>query len=987
MLSTLKRFMLVFGFAAAVLFCAAAAPSVAAAADISVEGEQAAYTNFSGIVNNAAYSGGQLLRLQTSAAAPQGGYIARYEVQAAETGYYRLDTISTPPAISWASPFEVGVNDGPFQPVTDADEFGSVNSTVKKFHLHTVYLQQGTNEIVFRVTERRTSDGLYVLFIDAFMLTKLPFVIESVDSAAPLNVFEAGDNVELNVRYSVPAPADTSLSFEVSDYWDEAVASGSIAVAAEQQQTALELGALQRGHYTVKLQMYGGEGETVTRLGVVVPLAEREPLDDSPFAIDTAASQFVPPALLQPFADAVRLMGVTWIRDRYRWSAINPSSGVYKYDAYDPFIQAFADRGIRVIDVFADAPAWKRGAADKLPLDLQATYEFARDAALHYDGRVDAWEIWNEPNIHYTTGSESADQYAAFLKAFSLGIADGAAGAKAALGGLAGVNSSYMELLMKNDVLSYLDIYNFHAYPKPYDETKPLVPFPGNAAIHRDFLLSQEEWDKRLWLTESGLPIPSALGAGLSRSDQMRQARYLITSTVQALAEGVDKHFWFIMSSFHLNNRQYGLLHDDYTPYPAFVAEAVLTDALGHGVYAGRIPDVPAAIQAHLFRDGDASVAVFWSEQPQTIEAKLFAKTVERIDLMGGKETLTAMNGKYTLQIGPDPIFVRVDKRIYPQLGGDCPEGSGSEGAPESNRASALDQAQRVVLAQRYSENARVDSKALGAYSLERSGVNTVTVDVYNFNDTTVSGIVYGTVHGSVYDTVYGDWRLNVASQSVVLAPGEHQRLIFELTAAPGLPLGTKADVVFRGLFDGLTTTASTATVTARLEQIAPDALVPGADDPERWLLAGGGSLSSTGSGVFTEGSEPGAVRFKYAFGEGSRWAFPYLHLPIGTDYSDKDGFVFWLYADQEIPHTDLKVMANIRGGGGRYLTQSGFVIRAGWNPIVVPFELFHPQQDPDNTDPLDTSNIASLQLGINTTLADVPAFEIRELGVYSLGL
>ncbi|MDG0813963.1 hypothetical protein [Cohnella rhizosphaerae] len=55
-----------------------------------------------------------------------------------------------------------------------AVEYGQLNSTVHKYHLNRVLLQEGTNTIVFRVKDRRTvPDQKYTFYMDSFTLTPL----------------------------------------------------------------------------------------------------------------------------------------------------------------------------------------------------------------------------------------------------------------------------------------------------------------------------------------------------------------------------------------------------------------------------------------------------------------------------------------------------------------------------------------------------------------------------------------------------------------------------------------------------------------------------------------------------------------------------------------------------------------------------------------------------------------------------------------------
>lgn len=108
----------------------------------------------------------------TNVQAPSEGYWAEYRVQAPKTGTYRLDAAITPPNISWASPFELKVNGGSFNRVTNAVEYGQVNGTVRYYHLDPVQLTQGENILTFRVTERRVQpDQKYTMYIDSIRLT------------------------------------------------------------------------------------------------------------------------------------------------------------------------------------------------------------------------------------------------------------------------------------------------------------------------------------------------------------------------------------------------------------------------------------------------------------------------------------------------------------------------------------------------------------------------------------------------------------------------------------------------------------------------------------------------------------------------------------------------------------------------------------------------------------------------------------------------
>lgn len=814
------------------------------------------------------------------------------------------------------------------------------------------------------------------------------FRMETIAASAPMGIFEHGEEIALQVGLSGPATRAAVIAYDVSDYWSDSVRAGEVIAEAGQTSVEVTLGRLDKGYYSVRLRLEGSEAGMKSSFAVVVPASERKPLDDSPFAIDTAASLLVDASRAEAFARAIKLTGATWVRDRLSWTKTNPLPGHCEFALHDAHVRAIAAQGVRVLNVYHDSPEWTRSEIDKLPLDLLSAYDFAKRAGAYFAGQVQAWEPWNEPNIHFTTGSESADQYAAFLKASAIGFADGCGGkALVSNAGLAGTTIDYMDQLMDNEPLPFIDIYNFHAYPKPFDPQRKLVPAPGNADFHASYRKARGGEDKPMWLTECGLHLPFTDTSDISAEDQVRQARYVVTSTVCSLASGVAKHFWFVMPGYSENKKQFGMMSADYTPYPSYVAEATMTGALGEARFIGKC-ESPEGVVLHLFRDGSDRVAVVWAERETEIEWKLPVGRLERTDMMGRNTVLAKEednDAAFVLKVGPDPIYLRADEALDSWLGESNVRGGNSDdGRPErpggigsDSAAGRLASAQRVVLAQRYGREAREYCKALGAYRL-RSGEDgdVVHVEVYNFNDRPMEGTVQGEVDG--------EWSLSPGSQPVRLPPLGKETLVFRIIPTPDCTYGVKAKVAFRGTFGGESTTISRTRIAARLDRIEPAAMIAGAEDPTRWLLDTPGGISPLGTGTVTEGSVPGAVRFKYAFKESACWAFPYFFLPEGSDFEGCDGFVYELFAERDVPSCDLKMLVNLKNGG-RYFTPAGATIRAGWNKIALPFEMFLPFQNPGNTDPLDTGSIRSVQIGINTGLQDVPAFEIKRFGVYRI--
>ena len=110
------------------------------------------------------------------------------------------------------------------------------------------------------------------------------------------------------------------------------------------------------------------------------------------------------------FAHA-RSLGVSSLRANVAWASVvsdpaaksAPAVVYFDFSRFDRLVDEAASKGIRVqLTLTGDAPAWAtrdRKISDDHP-DPQRYAQFAAAAASHFDGRVRALSIWNEPNWH-----------------------------------------------------------------------------------------------------------------------------------------------------------------------------------------------------------------------------------------------------------------------------------------------------------------------------------------------------------------------------------------------------------------------------------------------------------------------------------------------------------------------------------------------------------------------------------------------------------
>jgi LysM repeat protein len=102
-------------------------------------------------------------------------------------------------------------------------------------------------------------------------------------------------------------------------------------------------------------------------------------------------------------------MGMQWVKQEVAWSTLEPIKGEFDFSQLDAVVDALNEAGINILLTVRSAPRWaftpitlpdgtlnpEAGPPDN-PADFEA---FMTALASRYTGRVQAYEIWNEPNL------------------------------------------------------------------------------------------------------------------------------------------------------------------------------------------------------------------------------------------------------------------------------------------------------------------------------------------------------------------------------------------------------------------------------------------------------------------------------------------------------------------------------------------------------------------------------------------------------------
>jgi polysaccharide biosynthesis protein PslG len=294
---------------------------------------------------------------------------------------------------------------------------------------------------------------------------------------------------------------------------------------------------------------------------------------------------------------AIEDVGSEWVRLNVQWKEAEPTKGAYNewWIAEYQKAVAMADAAGQSIIVMVDtAPSWASGSgSSNVPREPGDYAAFMKYLSGRLGPAVDAYEVWNEPNLKrfWSTGPNAAE-YTRLLRAAYPAIKAGNPAAKVVFAGVSGNDYVFLEQAYDAGAKGYFDVMATHPYPY-CGSTGPADVRRSNGRISVDSFTGYREVRatmaargdvKPIWVTEFGWNTSSTKcdpGAGMWQGGvtEAKQAEYLYEAfellerdpyVEVALWYDFRNNYW--MKDENAPEAQYGLLRTDFTPKPAYYA-------------------------------------------------------------------------------------------------------------------------------------------------------------------------------------------------------------------------------------------------------------------------------------------------------------------------------------------------------------------------------------------------------------------------------
>ncbi len=212
---------------------------------------------------------------------------------------------------------------------------------------------------------------------------------------------------------------------------------------------------------------------------------------------------------------------------------------------------------------------------------IEAFSKYVNWVVKHFRGRVQYYEVWNEPNIDYWNPVPSPEEYGRLFKAVAPVIRTADPSSKVIFGALAGADLNFAKAALDACACAEsIDIFSYHIYPNYGHNLNPEAMDDEHHASEspkalRDMVRKYPGIRKDLafWNDEFN-SIPSWEG-----SDESVQAKYIPRGLIADRAVGVRTFVWLIVGATDGNESDdFGMLHglllrsEDFTPRPVFAA-------------------------------------------------------------------------------------------------------------------------------------------------------------------------------------------------------------------------------------------------------------------------------------------------------------------------------------------------------------------------------------------------------------------------------
>jgi hypothetical protein len=365
-------------------------------------------------------------------------------------------------------------------------------------------------------------------------------------------------------------------------------------------------------------------------------------------------------------------MQVQWVLNTFYWGSIESEKGNFDFSRYDAFVDSVKSQGIKIVAVLAYDTPWlypnrktkSTVSSEHLPYFLN----FVEETVRHFQGRVDVWEIWNEPNFVRFWKSKIGEYYE-LTRQTAQRIREIDPEAYILGGAFIGAPSSFIRNMHRANAMENLDGLAFHPYA--------LNPTSA-MRIYDNFLkiLSEINFTGSVWITEAGYPTG---GWYPTKAPLNEFPSYVVRTIVGAAARGASTLLWYELydradagTKSNDSEAYFGLAYPDYTRKNGGWAYELCARFLPGSRYTPELPvreGIASNIVSFCFLGGTSgnNTLILWNDRNGNQNIRLtLSGNIYLYDISTGISS-PLLDGTI-LAIGSQPLFITWQGTDIPRL-------------------------------------------------------------------------------------------------------------------------------------------------------------------------------------------------------------------------------------------------------------------------------------------------------------------------------
>lgn len=234
-------------------------------------------------------------------------------------------------------------------------------------------------------------------------------------------------------------------------------------------------------------------------------------------------------------------LGCEWLRVDYHWNTIEKTQGKFTFQTTDQFTQAALQHNKKILAVLCYDADWMHNNKKKQPYVSPEYYDafirYVTETVTRYKDQVSAFEIWNEPNLHFRFWGGTNEEFFELFKRTVNAIKSLDSTIIVTTPGICRGSDKYLQKMFEAGAMEQVDVISFHPYA---------ITFPGylNQIENMQEKAQHFGFKGDFWISEMGYPTGGRYPTRVSEDN-------LPAKTVKTLIYGLAKNIR-VITWYHL---------------------------------------------------------------------------------------------------------------------------------------------------------------------------------------------------------------------------------------------------------------------------------------------------------------------------------------------------------------------------------------------------------------------------------------------------